>query len=170
MTVADTGVLIWLARYNVLHLLMNLYGKIYIPAGVFKEAVTDGKLNGYPDADIIETAIKIRDIIVRDTNVSENIGRMEKVVNCKLGLGEREAITLALRTDSFLLINDEEASTIAEFLDVGTKGVLYILLKAVKPGLLGREESLAIFQQMLEDGVWIAPDTAVEFEKMLFQL
>ena len=29
-------------------------------------------------------------------------------------------------------------------------------------------ESLAIFQQMLEDGFWLAPDTAVEFEKMLF--
>jgi predicted nucleic acid-binding protein len=170
MTVADTGVLIWLARYNVLRLLMDLYGEIYIPSGVFKEAVTDGKLNGYPDADIIETAVKNGDIIVRDTNVSENIDRMEKVVNCKLGLGEREAITLALRTDSFLLINDEEASTIAEFLGVGTKGVLYILLKAVKPGLLGREESLAIFQQMLDDGFWIAPDTAAGFEKVLFQL
>jgi len=70
----------------------------------------------------------------------------------------------------FLLINDEEASTIAEFPGVGTKGVLYILLKAVKPGLPGRKESLAMFQQMLEDGFWIAPDTAAEFEKVLFQL
>ncbi|MDF1558285.1 MAG: hypothetical protein P1P80_08950 [ANME-2 cluster archaeon] len=50
----------------------------------------DGELNGYPDADIIETAIKNGDIIVRDTNVSEDISRMEKVVNCKLGFGERE--------------------------------------------------------------------------------
>jgi hypothetical protein len=35
------------------------------------------------------------------------------------------------------------------------------------PALLNKGESLAIFQQMLEDGFWLAPDTVVEFEKML---
>lgn len=62
---------------------------------------------------------------------------------------------------------DGEASTIAEFPGVRTKGILFILLKSVKDGLLGKGESLAIFQQMLEDGFWLAPDTAVEFERML---
>ena len=62
---------------------------------------------------------------------------------------------------------DEEASTIAEFPGVRTKGILFILLKSVKDGLLGKGESLAIFQQMLEDGFWLAPDTAVEFERMI---
>ena len=83
---------------------------------------------------------------------------------------EREVITLALKTGSLLLINDEEASTIAEFLCVKTKGVLFILLKSVKLGLLKKNESLAIFQQMLEDGFWLAPTTAVEVEKILFEL
>ena len=63
---------------------------------------------------------------------------------------------------------DGEASTIAEFPGVRTKGILFILLKSVKDGLLGKGESLAIFQQMLEDGFWLAPDTAVEFERILF--
>jgi len=62
---------------------------------------------------------------------------------------------------------DEEASTFAEFPGVRTKGVQFILLKSVKDGLLGKGESLAIFQQMLEDGFWLAPDTAVEFERMI---
>jgi len=168
MTVADTGVLIWLARYNKLGLLVKLYGTIDIPPSVFEEAVTDGKLNGHPDAEVIETAVDNKEIVVRNTGVSEKIDRMEEVFNCKLGRGERETITLALKTGSFLLINDEEASTIAEFLGVRTKGVLFILLKSVKDGLLDKGESLAIFQQMLEDGFWLAPDTAVEFEKMLF--
>ena len=69
-----------------------------------------------------------------------------------------------------LLINDEEALTIAEFLGVKTKSVLFVLLKSVKLGLLEKNESLAIFQQMLEDGFWLAPTTAVEFEKILFEL
>jgi len=111
MTVADTGILIWLARYNKLNLLKNLYGKIDIPDKVFEEAVTAGKLNGYPDAEIIESAVINEDIIVENTGVSEKVDEMEKVFNCKLGWGEREAITLALKTDSLLLINDEEAST-----------------------------------------------------------
>ena len=170
MTVADTGILIWLARYNKLNLLKDLYGKIDISAKVFEEAVTAGKLNGYPDAEIIESAVINEDIIVKNTGVSQKVDEMEKVFNCKLGMGEREAITLALKTGSLLLINDEEASTIAEFLCVKTKGVLFILLKSVKLGLLKKNESLAIFQQMLEDGFWLAPTTAVEFEKILFEL
>ena len=55
-----------------------------------------------------------------------------------------------------------------EFLGVKTKGVLFILLKSVKVGRLKKNELLAIFQQMLEDGFWLAPTTAVEFEKMLY--
>jgi hypothetical protein len=37
----------------------------------------------------------------------------------------------------------------------------------MKNGLLDKGESLAIFQQMPEDGSWLAPDRAVELEKML---
>ncbi|MDF1532554.1 MAG: hypothetical protein SCH39_02735 [Methanosarcinales archaeon] len=170
MTVADTGILIWLARYNKLNLLKDMYGQIDIPAKVFEEAVTAGQLYGYPDAEIIGSAVINEDFIVKNTGVSEKIDEMEKVFNCKLGSGEREAITLALKTGSLLLINDEEASTIAEFPGVKTKGVLFVLLKSVKLGLLEKNESLAIFQQMLEDGFWLAPNTAVEFEKILFEL
>lgn len=170
MTVADTGILIWLARYNKLNLLKDLYGKIDIPAKVFEEAVTAGKLNGYPDAEIIESAVINEEIIVKNTGVSQKVDEMEKVFNCKLGMGEREAITLALKTGSLLLINDEEASTVAELLGVKTKGVLFVLLRSVKLGLLKKNESLVIFEQMLEDGFWLAPTTAVEFEKILFEM
>lgn len=170
MTVADTGILIWLAKYNNLHLLKELYGQIEIPNKVFEEAVTAGKSNGYPDAEIIESSVINEDLTVKNTRISESINEMEKVFNCKLGAGEREAITLALENNSLLLINDEEAATIANLLGVKTKGVLFILLKSVKLGLLNKNETLTIFQQMLEDGFWLAPTTAVEFEKILFEL
>ena len=170
MTVADTGILIWLAKYNNLHLLKELYGQIEIPNKVFEESVTAGKSNGYPDAEIIESSVINEDITVKDTRISENINEMEQVFNCKLGAGEREAITLALENNSLLLINDDEAATIANLLGVKTKGVLFILLKSVKLGLLNKNETLTIFQQMLEDGFWLAPTTAVEFERILFEL
>jgi len=170
MTVADTGILIWLARYNNLHLLKELYGQIEIPNKVFEEAVTAGRSNGYPDAEIIDSVITTGDIIVKNTGVSKKINEIEKVFNCKLGKGEREAITLALETDSLLLINDEEAATIADLLGVKTKGVLFILLKAAKLGLLDKNKTLVTFQQMLVDGFWLAPTTAVEFERILSRL
>ncbi len=170
MTVADTGILIWLARYNNLHLLKEIYGQIEIPDKVFDEAVTAGKSNGYPDAVIIESAVINEDITVKNTKTSKNINEMEKVFNSKLGAGEREAITLALKNDSLLLINDDEAATIANCLRVKTKGVLFILLKSVKLGLLNKNETHTIFQQMLEDGFWLTPTIAVEFERILFEL
>lgn len=170
MTVADTGILIWLAKYDNLHLLKELYGQIVIPSKVFEEGVEAGRSNGYPDAEIINSAITNGDIIVENTIVSKKINKMEKEFNCKLGKGEREAITLALKTNSLLLINDEEAATIADFLGVKTKGVLFILLKATKLGLLDKNKTLVTFQQMLEDGFWLAPTTAVEFERILSEL
>jgi len=45
-------------------------------------------------------------------------------------------------------VMDEEASTIAKFPGVRTKGVLFILLKSVKDGLPDKGESSAIFKQM----------------------
>lgn len=170
MTVADTGILIWLAKYNNLHLLKELYGQIVIPNKVFEEAVTAGRSNGYLDAEIIDSAITTGDIIVQNTGVSIKINEMENVFNCKLGGGEREAITLALKTGSILLINDEEAATIADILGIKTKGVLFILLKATKLGLIDKNKTLVTFQQMLEDGFWLAPTTAVEFERILSRL
>lgn len=142
MTVADTGILIWLAKYDNLHLLKELYGQIVIPNKVFEEAVTAGRSNGHPDAEIIDSAITTGNIIVKNTGMSKKINKMEKVFNCKLGKGEREAITLALKTGSILLINDEEAATIADILGVKTKGILFILLKATKLGLLDKNKTL----------------------------
>ncbi len=170
MTVADTGVLIWLARYDHLHLLKSIYGIVEIPAGVFEEAVTTGKMNGYPDAHIIESSIATGDIVVRETDVSEEIDELEKTFGCRLGAGEREAITLSLNTDHILLINDDEASSIANVLNIRTKGVLFILLNATKLELIDRSETLEIFRQMLEDGFWIAPDVVLDFEMMLSRL
>ena len=68
------------------------------------------------------------------------------------------------------MVMDGEASTIAEFFCVRTKGILFILLTSVKDGLLYKSESYAIIQQMQEYGFWLAPGTAVEFEKMLLRM
>ena len=65
---------------------------------------------------------------------------------------------------------DREASTIEEFIGVRTKSIRFILLKSLKDGLRNKGESLAIFQQMPEDGFWLAPDLVVEFEKMLLMM
>ncbi len=65
---------------------------------------------------------------------------------------------------------DGEASTIEEFICVRTKSIRFILLKSLKDGLRNKGESLAIFQQMPEDGFWLAPDSVVEFEKMLLMM
>ncbi|MEA1984323.1 MAG: hypothetical protein U9N13_01565 [Euryarchaeota archaeon] len=170
MTVADTGVLIWLARYDRLHLLKSMYGIVEIPVSVFEEAVTAGKMNGYPDAQLIGSSVTDGDIVVRDTGVSEKINDLERTFGCRLGAGERGAITLALKTDQILLINDDEASSVANILDIRTKDALFILLNATKLELLEKNESLEMFRQMLEDGFWLAPDIAVDFERMLFQL
>lgn len=44
---------------------------------------------------------------------------------------------------------------------------MVILLKATKLGRLDKNKTLVTFQQMLDDGFWLVPTTAVEFERIL---
>jgi len=173
VAVSDTGPLIWLGRYDLLRLLKGLYSKVLIPEAVYREAVTVGVERGHKDAFLIEKAVEDGWVEVCKSTV-EGIAiarKAEGALGVELGGGEREAIALALgRGVKTVLTDDEETYFTGRRLGLEAKGVLYILLRSVRKGVLRREEAGRLVNQMLKDGLWLSPLIIQKFHETLDRL
>lgn len=127
--VSNSSVLISLSVIKKFNLLRSIFGKIYIPEGVYKEVVIEGK-GKYGST---ETKKALTEWIeVKKINNPTNV----KLMN-DLGMGEAEAITLALElATDFLLIDEIRARRKAMSLGIKVIGTLGVLKIAQKQGLI----------------------------------
>lgn len=167
MIVSDSGPLIWLVRYQLLGLLQKFFDKIVIPYSVYKEVIVVGIKKGYNDA--YEVKDKLDDFIFVNKGKydKKTIKKTEKSLGIALGKAEEDCICLAKKLKTMFLTNDEEASIVSNKIGIKTKGVLYILLRAVKERMMEKDEVLKIFEKMIEDGFWISPQTVLEFRELI---
>jgi predicted nucleic acid-binding protein len=167
MIVSDSGVLIWLARYRLLGLLQKFFDKIIIPSSIYKEVVVIGIRKGYNDAYEVKNKIDDFIFVKKGKYDKKTIKKTEKSLGIALGKAEEDCICLAKELKTMFLTNDEEASIISNKIGIKTKGVLYILLRAVKERIMKKDEVLKIFEKMIEDGFWINPQTVLEFMELI---
>ncbi|MBS7278451.1 MAG: DUF3368 domain-containing protein [Candidatus Freyarchaeota archaeon] len=93
---------------------------------------------------------------------------MEKKIGTELGLGEREALSLALEENTpILLTNDEDAYLVGKILGLDPKGVIYVLLKGVKQNHLTKKKAKKALNQMLQEGFWLSPIIVHKFYETL---
>lgn len=125
--VADAGPLIALARTGHLGLLSALFHEVLIPQAIREEL----KLSSdRPGARELRRAVapggwmKVRKV---DTQME---------MSPALGPGEKEAILLASRKKTLLLIDDHKARQAAKSLDVRVIGTGRLLIEAKRQGLL----------------------------------
>jgi uncharacterized protein len=127
--IADSSCLIGLARIDRLTLLKDLFTEILVPDAVYREVVDQGA--GRPGADAVRAAPWIRCQHVKDQLAVRTLR-----VN-RLGLGECEAIVLALECGAnFLILDDAKARRAALALDLPVVGTVAVLHKAAEKGLL----------------------------------
>lgn len=103
--IIDAGLLIWLAKCNLLHLLRNMFSNIMITEA-YNEAATVGFEAGYTDAESIAKAIEEGWFTVHQpprANVDE-VKKTEDELGIQLEAGERESIALSKseKTKTFL--------------------------------------------------------------------
>jgi predicted nucleic acid-binding protein len=129
IVVADSSCLIGLSKIGQLDILRELFGEIRVPAAVYHEVVIMGA--GKPGAE----AVKAAEWIIRQ-EVKDELAVKTLRVN-PLGLGECEAMVLALeqRAD-FLILDDGNARKAALALELPVIGTLAILHQAAQKGLL----------------------------------
>ena len=123
IVVSDSTILIGLVKIGKLHLLKEIFSKIFVPEEVFKEVVERGK--GKPGSKVIKEAAWIEVKPVKDKiQVSFLLGSLEK--------GEAEVLVLSRELKADLILLDEEkarkSAVIAGFEIMGLLG-LFILAK-----------------------------------------
>jgi predicted nucleic acid-binding protein len=169
--ISNAGSLIWLAKYNRLHFLRNLYQKIEMPEAVYREAVAVGLEKGYRDAQTIQNAIKEGWIKVRKVKAVDPVRKVEEKLRVELGEGERETIALTLETEvKTFLTNDENAYIIGKNLNLKPRGILYVLLRKVKEKSISKKEAEELIKRMLQDGFWLTPTIIQKFYEALEKL
>ena len=148
--VSNSSPLIYLAKISRLNLVKNVYGKVWIPAAVFNEAVTQGKILKITDASIIEEAVGrwiLKERIKAETDLKYSF--LDE--NDKIGLGEKQALKLCkqLNADIFI-VDDKEARRVSRILRIKPIGTCGILVQAHRKGLISINEAQEILDNLIK--------------------
>ncbi len=156
MIVSNSTPLIYLAKIGRLFLLRDLFGDILIPEEVRKEVIDRGKEENCPDAFIVEKALKEGWIKVEEVSV------MKELEEFGIDLGEAEAISLALKLDSGILLDQTHARIAAKALGLKPRGTIYVLLRALKKGKMTYEEYLSSLGDIVNHGFRLSSEVYLE--------
>lgn len=149
LVISDASTLIHLAAIGRLDLLKDFYGKVVIPAFVWREVVEEGK--GRAGAVEVERAQRgewITVEAVQDTPLRQLLCR-------DLDEGEAEVVALAVeRSADLVLVDESEARRVAARFGLRKTGVIGILVRAKREG---KVQSLAreLEQLRFQAGCWI---------------
>ena len=158
MIVTNSSPLIVLGKQGRLHLLEKCFEHVLIPKAVHDEVFHN---KDSPEAIALETAIKDKWVSVEAIEVSSML-RTEK-----LGSGEKEAISLALKRKALLLIDDDVAKAYASMLGVDAHGTLFAVYFAKARGFIGREEAKGILDAAIVNGFYVSTEVYSKFVNLL---
>ena len=144
IVVSDTTPLIALAVIDRIEILGNLYGEIRIPRAVLNEIVAGGERRPGPRAIQVASWIRVADLA--DPSRAALLADLDR--------GEAEVIALAQEVHADLVLVDERlARAHLRRLGVSITGVVGVLLKAKKEGLIS--EVAPLLTELKRGGIWL---------------
>jgi len=150
--VSNSSPLIWLAKIGRLPLLKILFGQVVIPKRVCKETTLEKQS---ADAVLISKAIEDGWIKVSE----EKMDGADVLVGVSgMHLGEAEAILLAQKLGTELIIDEREASTTAQMFGVRPIGTIAVLLLALAWDELTLDEFKECLDGLIASGFWLSID------------
>ena len=157
MIVSNASPLIYLAKAGKLELL-KIFGEVYIPEEVKIEVVDKGKTLGKQDSYVIGKAIKDGWIKVVKTEPSK--------IPIKLHPGEVAVLSLAKKLKvKEVLVDDKAARAAAKLLNLKPRGTVFVLLKALKEGLIDLDNFIDTLSEMIRQGFRLKEEVIVEVIK-----
>lgn len=154
MIVSNATPLIYLAKVGKLELL-KIFGEIYIPEEVKVEVVDRGKALGKQDSYVIEKAVKEGWIKVLKTEPVE--------IPIKLHPGEVSVLSLAKKLGVKEVLVDEKPSRFAaKLINLKPRGTVFVLLKALKEGLIDLDEFIDTLSELVKQGFRLKEEIVVE--------
>jgi len=155
MIVSNATPLIYLSKVGKLELLKRVFGEVYIPEEVKREAVDRGKELKRRDALLIEKAIE--DGWLR-------VSKAEPVkIPIELEAGETAAISLAKKLGGQeVLIDEVSARTVARLLGLEPRGTIFVLLKTMEEGGMNMDEFLETLNELVKHGFRLREEVYLE--------
>jgi predicted nucleic acid-binding protein len=148
LVVADSGPVHYLVLCGAIEIILKLYGQLLIPAAVVQELTRPHT----------PPAVRLWILTMPQWAAVQTPAQIDPAKN--LGLGEREAIALALELKATqLLIDDRVARRIAIQRGLVTAGTVGIMEQAAANGLLNLSDAM---QKLLNTNFRINPDVVRE--------
>ena len=139
IVVADTSPLNYLIRLGYIDLLRNLHGRVMIPSAVLLEMLAVGA------PDIVRAWAERLPVWIDVTEVHD----LPDMSGPRLGLGEKQAIVLALRMEAeLLLVDDRPARMVAKRNGIKLSGTLGVLKEMSASGLLDFSDAVVALKAL----------------------
>ena len=157
--VSDASPLIWLAKAGKINLLKELFEEIVIPIEVYKEAVEEDLKHGFSDAITINECIqqgwiKLSKLTPKDHNLMKRISQQAFEIHP----GEAQAIVIAKEMGVLLLMDESAGRAFAQAWGVKVKGTVYVIMSALRAGLLRQTEAKDAVLTMVNKGFRLEPN------------
>ncbi|MBI2653260.1 DUF3368 domain-containing protein [Candidatus Woesearchaeota archaeon] len=155
MVVINSSPIISLAKIGKLELLRKLFGEVYVTEQVYKEIMSKPT---YPESMPIKKASEDKWLKVEKAHE----------ITAPLGKGEASSLGLASKLKQPLIIDDKKAAFIAKTIGVECHGTLYVVLLALKRGLIkNKKEAIDIVNQLINNKLYLSSEALSEFYALL---
>ena len=162
--VSNATPLIYLAKTDKLNFLKAIAEQVYIPNAVFQEVVIEGKRLGEKDAYRVEKCIKQGWLTIHEV---KNIMSFDFPVH----FGELEVISLAVQKGiKKVLIDDAKARSVADLAGLQPVGTLWVILQAVKNGMMNFDEFLSTLEDIIHSGFYLKDEVYIKVIREARQL
>ena len=161
MIVADSSSIIILAKQGILDIFKKCFQKAMIPKSVYEE-ITQKKDS--PEVIALENAIKDKWIVIEKATIIPMLDTKN------IGQGEKEAISLAYKHKSLLIIDDDSAKKYASIFGIEAHGTLFVVYLAYIRKFIDRTDAVDILEGMIADGFYISAETYMRFFELLDSL
>lgn len=156
MYVFDATPLIYLASTGRLELVDALPSGSCLPERVYDEVVTAGIEAGHADARRIERAVDGGHFGVRPDPDTPLASRLER--NDNLSAADVAVLALAADLDGVAVMDEQYGRTVADAEGVATRGTAFVVLNALKRGVIDAETARETVDAIVEAGWYCSPD------------
>ncbi|MCE4620800.1 MAG: DUF3368 domain-containing protein [Desulfurococcales archaeon] len=159
--VLDSSVIIALAEINMANIIEVLGMEIIVPQAVYEEVVVKGR--GRPGSGLLEDLArqgKVKVLAARDRALVE-------ALHDPLGMGESEAIALAVEHGCTVILDDRIARLKAKSMGLAVKGTIGLLRLAYDKGIIAKEKLIRALRELKEYGFRVSNSIMNEIIKKL---
>ncbi|MCE4605972.1 MAG: DUF3368 domain-containing protein [Desulfurococcales archaeon] len=150
--VLNSSPIIALAAINLLEILIELFPKIIVPPAVYEEVAVKG--SGRPGSKELGDFVcqgKVKVLTPRDRPLVE-------ALHDPLGMGESEAIALAIEHNCIVILDDRIARVKARSMRLNVKGTIGLLRLVYDKGLISKDKLVQALRELKEHGFRISSD------------